>query len=184
MNVDDSAFQQIVSAYYASLYHFAFSLAREEQEACDLTQETFRRLAAKGHQLRDRSKTKTWLFTTLYREFLRHSQRASRFQSLDVVDAAQESQIDHATAGDRMDAASAREALMQLDDLYRAPLTLFYLEDHSYSEIAEILGIPIGTVMSRISRGRDMLRKRLEDKPAAAQGTIVSLSHLKPESCL
>jgi RNA polymerase sigma-70 factor (ECF subfamily) len=56
--------------YYEPLYQFAFSLARDEADACDLTQQTFCIWAAKGHQLRDASKVKTWLFTTLHREFL------------------------------------------------------------------------------------------------------------------
>lgn len=179
MDVDDSTFEEIVSAYYAPLYRFAFSLSHEEEEACDLTQETFRRLASKGHQLRDESKIKTWLFTTLYREFLRHSRSAARFQPIELAESRPDSQTDGAVIGDRIDAAAAREVLMQIDELHRAPLILFYLEEHSYSEIAEILSIPIGTVMSRIARGRDILRKALEDKPAALHGTIVPLKTLK-----
>ena len=61
--------------------------------------------------------------------------------------------------------------LSSADELFRAPLILFYLEDHSYLEIAEILKIPPGTVMSRISRGRAMLRQLMEDKP----GNVVPL---------
>jgi RNA polymerase sigma-70 factor (ECF subfamily) len=63
-------FEQLVDRYYAALYRFALSLARSASEAGDLTQQTFYLWAAKGHQLRDRSKVKSWLFTTLYREYV------------------------------------------------------------------------------------------------------------------
>ena len=72
-------FEDVVARYYEPLYKFAFSLAREESEACDLTQQTFYVWAAKGHQLRDKSKVKTWLFTTLHRQFLETRRRAVRF---------------------------------------------------------------------------------------------------------
>jgi DNA-directed RNA polymerase specialized sigma24 family protein len=68
---DDPDFEDLVNRYYRALYQFAFSLTRAEAEAGDLTQQTFYVWAAKGHQLRDAAKVKTWLFTTLYREFLK-----------------------------------------------------------------------------------------------------------------
>ena len=61
-----------------------------------------------------------------------------------------------------MDEVTARDALLRLNEIYRAPLVLFYLDKHSYREIAEILSVPTGTVMSRISRGRQMLRQLME----------------------
>src|SRR5216117_2004540 len=69
-------FEQIVSQHYEPLYRFAFSLARTEADACDLTQQTFYIWATKGHRLRDRSKVKSWLFTILHREFLNIRRRA------------------------------------------------------------------------------------------------------------
>ena len=63
-------FEGIVAQFYEPLYQFAFSLTRAEADACDLTQQTFYVWATKGHQLRDQTKVKTWLFTTLHRAFL------------------------------------------------------------------------------------------------------------------
>ena len=66
----------------------------------------------------------------------------------------------------QLDGAEIITALRKLDETYRAPLALFYLEEHSYRDIAEILEIPIGTVMSRISRGKELLRKVVLEKDA------------------
>ena len=74
---DSAEFEKLVERLYAPLYQFAFSLTRVEADACDLTQQTFAIWAAKGHQLRDPSKVKTWLFTTLHREFLDSRRRQS-----------------------------------------------------------------------------------------------------------
>ncbi len=158
MIVDDSTFEQIVNTHYQSLYRFAFSLARGEAQASDLTQETFRKFAIKGHQLEAESKVKTWLFTTLYREFIDSRRRDSRWEPLEEVEADSVVPSDQA---DRFDGGLAREALLQIDPVFRAPLTLFYLQEHSYAEIAEILDVPMGTVTSRIARGRDLLRELL-----------------------
>lgn len=146
------------------LYRFGLSLSRKESDAGDLVQQTFYAWAAKGHQLRDTSKVKTWLFTTLYREFLAQRRRDARF----VETGDDESQFvepPHVSpsAVDAIDATTVQQALHRLDDRYRAPVTLFYMQQHSYREIAEILSIPIGTVMSRISRGKAVLRKALQD---------------------
>ncbi|HXB59356.1 MAG TPA: RNA polymerase sigma factor, partial [Candidatus Acidoferrales bacterium] len=77
-------FENLVSSHYGTLYQFALSLTRDEAEACDLTQETFCIWAAKGHQLRDVTKVKTWLFTTLHREFLGSRRRQTRFPHVEL----------------------------------------------------------------------------------------------------
>src|SRR5258705_10144928 len=80
-------FEELAAQYYEPLYKFAFSLTRSEADASDFTQQTFYLWATKGHQLRDRSKVKTWLFTTLHRIFLQARRRQTRFphQSLHEV---------------------------------------------------------------------------------------------------
>src|ERR1700747_632118 len=79
-DMDFSAnFESLVTRYYRPLFQFAFSLTRSEPEARDLTQQTFLVWGTKGHQLRDASKVKTWLFSTLHHEFLKLRRRQTRF---------------------------------------------------------------------------------------------------------
>jgi len=154
-------FEQIVDAHYAALYRFALSLARSEPAAADLTQQTFYLWAARGHQLREAGKVKSWLFTTLYREFLGVHRREARFPQADLEGETAELPAESCSVADSIDGATVVAALRQLDEAFRAPLTLFYLEQFSYREIASVLGVPAGTVMSRLSRGKGMLRKIL-----------------------
>jgi RNA polymerase sigma-70 factor (ECF subfamily) len=151
-------FQHLVDQYYEALYRFGLSLCQSEAEACDLTQQTFYRWAEKGHQLRDRSKAKTWLFTTLHREFLGGRRHTTRFPKIELGEVEHELPSTPVPAYDALDSSTVLEALGQLEEKFRAPLTLFYLEEHSYQEIAEILDLPIGTVMSRLSRAKEALR--------------------------
>jgi RNA polymerase sigma-70 factor (ECF subfamily) len=154
-------FEQIVDAHYAPLYRFALSLARGEPAAADLTQQTFYLWASRGHQLRDAAKVKSWLFTTLYREFLSLHRRESRFPQADLEGETADLPAPGGSIADSIDGATAVAALQKIDEVYRAPLTLFYLEEFSYREIADVLGVPAGTVMSRLSRGKALLRKLL-----------------------
>ena len=145
------------------LYRFGLSLSRKESDAGDLVQQTFLAWAGKGHQLRDSSKVKTWLFTTLYREFLATRRHDERFVAVEDESEFVEPPHVSPSAMDTLDAGTVQDALRRLEDRYRAPVTLFYMQQHSYREIAEIHAIPIGTVMSRISRGKAELRKSLQD---------------------
>jgi RNA polymerase sigma factor (sigma-70 family) len=154
-------FEQIVFQYYQSLYRFAFSLTGTEADACDLTQETFYIWATKGHQLRDPSKVKSWLFTILHREFLNIRKRAVRFPHFELSDANEELPTIPPQGVNTIDAARVIELLALVPEPYQAALSLFYLEDYSYKEIAQILEVPLGTVRSRISRGLAQLQQAI-----------------------
>jgi RNA polymerase sigma-70 factor (ECF subfamily) len=162
-------FTQLVDAHYEPLYRFALSLARREADACDLVQQTFFVWARSGHTLRDRSKAKTWLFTTLYREFLRGRRREQRFTKLEDLPPDQQDPpaewVDHVR---RLDGRQVMEVLQEVDETFRVPLTLFYLQHFKYHEIAEALDVPLGTVMSRLSRGKAQLRTLLARRVAGA----------------
>jgi RNA polymerase sigma-70 factor (ECF subfamily) len=154
-------FEQIVSQHYEPLYRFAFSLTRTEADACDLTQQTFYVWATKVHQLRDRTKVKSWLFTILHREFLNIRKRSVRFPHFELSDAVEDLPTIPPEVANTLDSARVIEFLGQVQEPYRAALTLFYLEDYSYKEIAHILEVPLGTVRSRISRGLAQLQRSI-----------------------
>ena len=176
-----SEFQQLVDAHYEALYRFAMSLSRNADTAADLVQQTFCIWAQKGHQLKERDKAKTWLFTTLHREFLSHARKSKRYSDEELTEelAGRVGVPEDEGAERTMDGQRALELLGELDENFRAPLALFYLQQHSYKEIAEILDVPMGTVMSRISRAKDMLRRRMTAEPASAPKNILQL---KPEA--
>lgn len=157
-------FESLVACHYKPLYQFAFSLTRDEADACDLTQQTFCIWAAKGHQLRDVSKVKTWLFTTLHREFLGARRKMVRFPQIELEQAAAELPVVLPKTLNDLDVAQVLAALARLDEIYRAPVALFYLQDYSYNEIAGILEVPIGTVKSRLARGLGRLHQLLADE--------------------
>jgi RNA polymerase sigma factor (sigma-70 family) len=159
--VNETDYEQAVELYYSSLYAFAYSLARNQDDACELTQETYARLLTKGHQLRNRARLKSWLFTTLYRLFLAGKRRHNRLPHFELSCVEHELPAVEPVQLDRLDDTAVRDALLGLDEHYRLPVTLFYLENHSYAEIAGILDVPIGTVMSRLSRAKALLRDRL-----------------------
>jgi RNA polymerase sigma-70 factor, ECF subfamily len=162
-------FESLVAQYYEPLYQFAFSLARNESDACDLTQQTFCIWAAKGHQLRDASKVKTWLFTTLHREFLGIRRKQVRFPQVELEQAAPELPVVSPAAISRHDTAQVLAELARLDEIYQAPVALFYLQDCSYNEIAEILQVPLGTVKSRLARGISRLQELLGGETAGSR---------------
>src|ERR1035438_7314776 len=118
----NEAFTQLVDAHYAPLYRFALSLARNGSDAGDLVQQTFFIWATKGHGIRELSKAKSWLFTTLYREFLRARRRDSRSSSLEDLPPGENEPIaEDAGRLTRIDSAAVMSALQAVDEPCPAP---------------------------------------------------------------
>ena len=160
MNSTD-LFEMIVGQHYEPLYRFAMSLTREEADAKDLTQQTFYVWATKGHQLRDLSKVKTWLFTTLHRAFLVARRRRNAFPHHELDAVSEQLPAFSTELRHQADSFQVLSALARVDAVYQAAVALFYLEDYSYKDIAVILEVPVGTVKSRIARGIAQLREFL-----------------------
>ncbi len=164
--MDELDYEQIVALHHENLYRFAFSLAGNADDAAELTQETYIRLLTKGGQLRDQARVKTWLFTTLYRIFASWKRHANRFPHLEIYSVEDELPAITPELADQMDRDSVMETALELDEHFRAPLVLYYLQNLTYREIAQVLDLPIGTVMSRLSRGKDILRQRFANRKA------------------
>jgi len=164
-------FEAIVSEHYEPLFRFAICLARVEANARDLTQQTFYIWATKGHQLRDISKVKTWLYTTLHRTFLAARRRQSRFIHDELEAVSEQLPAISPELANRVDSSQVLSALARVDEVFQAAVALFYLEDCSYKDIAAILEVPVGTVKSRIARGIAQLREiLLPDGRASERG--------------
>lgn len=169
------SFDRFVEQHYQAAYRFAFSLSGNHNDACDITQQAFFLAHTRSHQLRDAAKRKQWLFTILHREFLRTRRRETAHPETSLEFCEPELphiSVDHAT---RLDSKAVLLALQTLDENFRLPIVLFYLDQLSYKEIAAALEVPIGTVMSRLARGKQMLRQRLEQKRVDECGHILPL---------
>jgi len=164
------AFEELVKLYYRDLYRFGFSLTGNEADASDLTQETFYVWARKGHQLRNPENVKTWLFTTLHREFLKTCRRRKRFPHETINETVQDLPHVPVACVERLDAQTLLSILGELADDYRSVLVLYYVEDLSYKEIAEVLVVPLGTVQSRIARAKAQLLRRLTEIQFTPEG--------------
>ncbi len=162
----------IVREWYDPLYRFALSLSRDGEHALDLTQNAFHKLARHYDRLRDPAKVKSWLFSVVHREYLDHYRHQTRFPAT-TLDEAPELASERPHGGEaRLDGQRMMRLLGELDEKFRAPLAMFYLENFSYKEIADTLDIPIGTVMSRLRRAKDQLRLRLESADAPGKTPI------------
>lgn len=166
-------FEAIVNNHYEPLFRFALSLTRTESDAWDLTQQTFYIWATKGHQLRDPSKAKTWLFTTLHRAFLSARRKENSLTQHPLEEVSEQLPVVDPVLPEQLDPAQVLSALARVDEVYQAAVALFYLEDRPYKEIAEILEVPVGTIKSRIARGIMQLRGILGcDEPTPRAVTI------------
>ena len=159
MDVDELDYEQAVALYHEDLHRFALSLTRNPDDASDLTQESYCRLLTKSGQVRDKTKVKSWLFTTLYRVFLGWKRHEQRFPHLEISSAEHEIPMLTPETVNQMDADVVVAALQEIDEHHRTPLVLFYLQSLSYREMAAMLDVPVGTVMSRLSRAKAALRE-------------------------
>lgn len=159
-----------VQLHHAALYRYAFRLTGSTSDAEDLTQQTFLAALEHGASVRDEERVRGWLYTVLRHRFWKQRRRRQPVvgkSELDWSDLPDRVQPDGAD-GDLFaqlpfDQATLQTTLQQLPDSSRLVLLMFYFEELSYREIAAQLEIPLGTVMSRLSRAKEHLRNRLAE---------------------
>ena len=163
-------FWELAQDHVKFLYNMARRYAGNQYDAEDLVQETFFMAFKKFDQLRDENKLKSWLFSILRNTYLKslrqngQSRKAEFDDGIDYISTLENAveQIDVAQVYEKkIDSDQIQQILDELPDKHKTPLLLYYMSDMSYQEISEALDLPIGTVMSRLSRGKQTLKKKL-----------------------
>lgn len=169
---DAPAFEQELLASIEAVHRFALRLARDVSAAEDLVQETYLRAVAHRDQYTPGTNCRAWLFTICRNVFVKGAMRDAREVATEDAELeAMGAAAVHGTVAasdptgavfERADVDDAvRKALDKLPEEYRTVVALVDIEDQSYGAVAEILGIPVGTVRSRLFRGRRLLQQDL-----------------------
>jgi RNA polymerase sigma-70 factor, ECF subfamily len=172
----EDPFARDALAYVDSLYGTALRLTRRPADAEDLVQETYLKAFRASAQFERGTNLKAWLFTILhntFRNMRRHDVRSPVDVDSETVEhaadlVAQDQTPEQLLTRETLD-ADLQAALDALPEAFRQAVWLRDVEEFSYAEIARIVGVPIGTVMSRISRGRKLLYERLAGTRARAR---------------
>jgi RNA polymerase sigma-70 factor (ECF subfamily) len=172
---NDDPFTSEALSYVDSLYGTALRLTRRPADAEDLVQDTYLKAFRAAHQFQRGTNLKAWLFTILHNTF-RNMRRHDGRNPVDVDSETVELAADAAGAQQTPEQlltratldADLQSALDDMPDAFRQAVWLRDVEEFTYAEIARMIGVPIGTVMSRISRGRRMLFERLSKMKAGA----------------
>ncbi|HYM91242.1 MAG TPA: sigma-70 family RNA polymerase sigma factor [bacterium] len=163
---EEALFNEMAAQHLDALYRTALRLTGRPQDAEDLVQETYLRAWRSLHTYRPGTNPKAWLFRILHNAHIDRFRASSRtVPTVDELEGQDPAFVVHETPETLVMAglmdAEVRQALAEIPEVFRACLVLADLEGFSYQEIAEILSIPRGTVMSRLFRGRRAMRRLL-----------------------
>ncbi|MBI2358670.1 MAG: RNA polymerase sigma factor [Deltaproteobacteria bacterium] len=161
-----------ITACIPRLRRYARALTGNRDSADDLVQDTLERAWSRFHLWRHGSDLRAWLFTIMHNLFINHTRRRNRESEIPPED-----KVSGIPLNPPLDALvelkQLDKALRHLPDEQREVVLLVGLEQMSYHEVARVLGIPVGTVMSRLSRGRERLRNLIDGKVGGSQLKVV-----------
>lgn len=168
-SVNNAGFGQAAMEHIDSLYGYALTLTRDATEAEDLVQETYLRATSAANRPDADSNLKGWLFVIMRNAWLnqlRHKKSGPHFVELDLDEpaAARAQENPHVVYLRKLERQQVREAIESLPHAYREIVVLRDIEGFTYQEIATVLDCPAGTVMSRLGRARERLRKSLQPR--------------------
>lgn len=170
-------FRQEVGAMWHRLYRMAYAWSHDPHLAADLVQDTLAKALKNRHQLRDQAALHGWLFVILANNWRDHCRRVRDTVDIDTIELGHDSNLE--ADSDRNELLErVRTAIAQLNPDHREVLTLVVLEEMAYDEVAKVLGIPIGTVTSRLCRARGILRRILHEMGVAG-ATTATLRRVK-----
>ncbi len=173
--------QSLVAEHSTLLYRYAYRLTGSSSDAEDLVQQTFLVALRKLDQLREPGAARGWLFTVLRHAFLKlqrqHSELSGSSLTYDIEELAVDFDDDP-----QIDSEQIQTAINELPAEFKLVLVSYYFEECSYKEIAERLSLPLGTVMSRLSRAKNHLRTSLTQTPATSTNGRMAQSPLTTDN--
>jgi RNA polymerase sigma-70 factor, ECF subfamily len=163
------AFGTLVERYDRAVYHLAYRTLRDQEEARDVAQEAFFKAYRSLRTFKPGSKFSTWIFAITYHACCDRLARRKRYSNEELPERADPGAgpEQEAIAGD--EARRLRAAIEALPEKYRTVITLYHLQGRQYDEIAEVLGMPMGTVKTHLFRAKEQLRRLLAGSAAGVE---------------
>ncbi len=175
-------FKKLIYLHMRLLYNMALKYCGNDFDAEDIVQETYWMAFNKFHQLRDKTKCKPWLLTILRNNFLKsyHKKKTrQKLQKTDYINFLEASLLVNNPENILVKASNRQTILKAMDQLpekYKEVLLLYYMDEMLYKDIANILDIPIGTVMSRLTRARGSLKVILLKQMNSTRDNILNIN--------
>ena len=163
------AFGTLVERYDRAVYHLAYRTLRDQEEARDAAQEAFFKAYRSLRTFKPAAKFSTWLFAITYHACCDRLSRRKRYSNEELPERADTAAGPESEAIANDEAKRLRTAIASLPEKYRTVITLYHLQGRQYEEIAQVLGVPMGTVKTHLFRAKEQLRRILNDQTAESR---------------